>query len=223
VGGWGSGSNLRSAISTTSNAHRFDLMDLNGTEVLGPIHRELAERDDSLIEIEISVASDQGYWVRPWIGTRTGCETDSPYEVDRKLWLSETSMFVSVVCTRPNFGGRRLWLLCPRTNCARRCRVLYREWDTNPRAFACIRCARLAYSTQRESREDRLERRADRLASRLRLEPGSTNTYLKPKWMRYKTFQRIIDEIERMDSEWAPKLTKQFQPFLNSLGTFRNC
>jgi hypothetical protein len=47
-------------------------------------------------------------------------------------------LIVQLTATSVRFGGLR-WFVCPRPECLRRCRILYREVDTNARAFACRR------------------------------------------------------------------------------------
>ena len=63
--------------------------------------------------------------------------------------------------------------------------------------FACRHCYRLAYPSQRESPDHRALRRADRIRARLGWEPGILNgDGCKPKWMRWRTFQRLSAEHE---------------------------
>jgi hypothetical protein len=203
MGGWGSGSARRSWIATTDTALRLDICMLSGTRS-GQLFTEVLSRDaPPMVEIEINALDDGRYRFRPWIGTRTRYGWD-PGEIRRLDWLSETSLFVAIAASRANYGGIRLWFVCPRSGCGRRCGVLYREPDTNARAFVCVRCARLAYSSQRQSRTARLEVRANRIAARLVLKPGTSNVYVKPKWMRWLTFARLVDELDQLDSLWQP-------------------
>jgi len=51
--------------------------------------------------------------------------------------------------TATRFGGRRLWMLCPR--CSRRCRVLFIGFGR----VACRRCFRLRYQSQSLDQMDR--------------------------------------------------------------------
>jgi len=61
--------------------------------------------------------------------------------------------------------------------------------------FACRHCHRLAYDSQRERRDDRLTRRADRIRQRLGWEPGILNgDGGKPKGMHWRTFERLQDK-----------------------------
>ena len=54
--------------------------------------------------------------------------------------------------TRPRYGGVRWWFRCP--SCARRCAKLY--LPPGAECFACRRCHRLAYQSQREGPAERL-------------------------------------------------------------------
>src|SRR5215471_1357840 len=59
-----------------------------------------------------------------------------------------------IASERMYFGGRRHWFRCPR--CDNRCRVLY--YATRTWRIACLRCHRLRYLSQRETKEDRATR-----------------------------------------------------------------
>lgn len=61
--------------------------------------------------------------------------------------------------------------------------------------FACRHCYRLAYASSREDAGGRATRRADRLRARLGWEPGTLKGEGgKPKWMRWRTFERLAAE-----------------------------
>ena len=218
MGGWGSGSELRSSIATTAQAYKFDMSVLRETGLLDEFRRVLVQDPRAFVELELTAQREESYLLRPWIGTRTGNGPGlEPTEVSRVAWLAETSLFVTVVSSVPNYGGLRLWFLCPRSNCRRRCRILYRERHTNARAFTCVRCAGMAYQSQRETRVDRLANRANRLASRLLLESGTTNVYLKPRCMRWKTFASLAAEINRLDTIWQGIALRQLAPFVKAV------
>jgi hypothetical protein len=81
----------------------------------------------------------------------------------------------------------RAWFICPAVGWGRRVAILY-----GGSIFACRRCYRLAYPSSREDAGDRATRRADRLRARLDWEPGILNGGgEKPKWMRWRTFERL--------------------------------
>lgn len=87
-----------------------------------------------------------------------------------------------------NLGGQRPWFLCPARGCGRRVAILY-----GGGIFACRRCYRLAYPSQRETWDDRAARRADRIRDKLGWEPGILNGFdgPKPKGMHWRTFDRL--------------------------------
>jgi hypothetical protein len=108
--------------------------------------------------------------------------------------------------TEPHFGGRRTWFRCP--NCGRRCSVVYGK----ERGWACRRCWRANYPSQKEGRFDRLIRRARALRRRLgdrtvdapidHVELAGTSPD-KPKGMHERTYHRLATELERVESEAA--------------------
>jgi hypothetical protein len=100
---------------------------------------------------------------------------------------------VRVVCTPCNLGGTRPWFICPAVGCGRRVAILYGDGT-----FACRQCYQLAYASAREDAGDRAARRADRLRARLGWEPGILNGEGdKPKWMRWRTFDRLTAEHDQ--------------------------
>lgn len=95
--------------------------------------------------------------------------------------------------TRCHFGGSRLWFRCPW--CTRRCAVIYGL--SSDGYFACRSCLRLGYSSECEGVIDRLNRRMRKFEARL--DYGE----VKPKWMRWRTFEHICEEMERLDAAWG--------------------
>ncbi len=69
-----------------------------------------------------------------------------------------------------NYGGERVWFLCPARGCSRRVAVLYCG-----SIFACRHCHQLAYESQREAAHSRALSRAQ--AIRIKL-GGSSNMSL---------------------------------------------
>lgn len=116
--------------------------------------------------------------------------------------LSDASMIVQIADTSPNFGGRRLWFVCPRSACGRRCVVLYRPRSCNARAFACRRCHGIRYLSQRISPSRRAERRAERCARRL--VSNTEGDFQRPRGMHRATYTRLIRERVRFANlAWA--------------------
>lgn len=104
-------------------------------------------------------------------------------------WKSEEYP-VRLNWTACHFGGQRPWFVCPARGCGRRVAILY-----GGDIFACRRCYRLAYPSQREADYDRVARRAETIRRRLGWEPGILNGEGgKPRGMHWRTFERLADE-----------------------------
>jgi hypothetical protein len=72
------------------------------------------------------------------------------------------------------------WLWAAHSDPARRRHLAYRH------------CYRLVYRNQREPRDDRAARKADRIRDKLGWEPGILNgNGLKPKGMHWNTFEQL--------------------------------
>lgn len=106
----------------------------------------------------------------------------------RQVWTH-----VAVDWTPCHFGGFRVWWLCP--TCGRRCLKIY-GWGGR---HACRVCQRVAYATQRETPEDRIQTRANKLRKRLGGEPGVEMMPRKPKGMHWRTFERHYAELLAAD------------------------
>jgi hypothetical protein len=104
-----------------------------------------------------------------------------PLEVDDKIYLATT---------RPHFGGRRYWFVCPCTN--RRVRNLH--LPLGGRHFLSRRAYRLGYACQREREHDRALRRVAKLLRRLGGDPADGAG--KPPRMRWTTYHRLIAELD---------------------------
>ncbi len=98
-------------------------------------------------------------------------------DVTQRVWLDWTP------CT---YGGERPWLLCPL--CLRRMAILY----SGGAGFACRKCLRLVYQSQRESSGDRALAQAQAIRRRL---GGSANMLepfpMKPPGMHWRTYDRL--------------------------------
>ena len=89
--------------------------------------------------------------------------------------------------TSCNYGGQRVWWLCPVPGCGRRVALLF-----GGPVFACRHCHQLAYRSQRETDEARAARRASKLRDVLGWEPGLVSgPGDKPKGMHWRTFERL--------------------------------
>lgn len=86
-------------------------------------------------------------------------------------------LFARTAC---NYGGYRIWFVCP--ECNRRTSALYIGLGR----YACRRCWRLPYQSQSRGKVDRLLDRAEEIESMIEGEYGE-----KPKGMHWKTYERL--------------------------------
>jgi hypothetical protein len=124
-----------------------------------------------------------GFGAPPW--------TDGLADHVRLLYSREGEPFdypVWLQRTRCNYGGHRIWWVCPR--CQERRAVIYS--GGNDGRFGCRGCMRLAYSVEALGRYHRLQRKADKLGARL-LESDDGKQWLKPKGMHWRTFDALVD------------------------------
>ena len=105
-----------------------------------------------------------------------------------------------------HLGGSRPWFICPAKGCGRRVAILY-----GGGIFACRHCYRLAHASPREDASGRAMRQADRLRARLGWEPGIANPEGgKPKWMRWRTFERLAAQHDRLAAQSFLALALRF-------------
>jgi len=102
---------------------------------------------------------------------------------------------IRLIWTVPTYGGQRWWFRCPRTYC--KTTKLYLPnggWH-----FWSRRAYGLGYACQREDLFGRLQRRAAMLNRQLGGEGWGTwdTAPIKPKWMRWRTYERKYALWER--------------------------
>jgi hypothetical protein len=99
-----------------------------------------------------------------------------------------------------NYGGRRVWFSCP--FCHRRIAVIYGAG----KYFACRKCYNLAYLSCNEPDYQRMIDRANNLKEKLGGEGGLYSPIpSRPKGMHDKTYQKMVEEIARL--EWIGEMT----------------
>lgn len=118
-----------------------------------------------------------------------------------EAWRTMTET-VSLLWTPCQFGGQRPWFLCPGLvngqACGRRVAILYSEGPY----FWCRQCHELAYDSQRETREERLRRRGEKIRRRLGGSLGSDDPApSKPPRMHWRTYWRLHEQLRSVESE----------------------
>jgi hypothetical protein len=91
-----------------------------------------------------------------------------------------------------------MWFVCPRTK--RRVRMLY--LPLGARRFASRRAYRLVYTSQRGTAVDRAHRGQAKIKARLigDCDPDEWDLPPKPKWMRWRTYQRYVDKYDHYEA-----------------------
>lgn len=93
------------------------------------------------------------------------------------------------------FGGHRHYWLCP--HCGRRCEVVL--MGLGGRRWGCRVCLRLQYRSQYQLPMYRNMDRARDILSRLgAIDPNDPRSAIKPKWMRWATFNRKVSHATRL-------------------------
>jgi hypothetical protein len=110
---------------------------------------------------------------------------------------------VDLTWTPCRFGGKRPWFVCPTKGCDRRVAILYGK-----DGFACRRCRRFSYPSQRIPPNDRALARAQDLRIRL---GGSVDISQpippKPKGMHTWTYTRLCLRLLWAESEANAELS----------------
>ncbi|WP_411727504.1 hypothetical protein [Methyloglobulus sp.] len=76
--------------------------------------------------------------------------------------------------------------------------------------FACRHCYQLAYRSQRETADDRADRKANNIRKKLDWEPGILNAMGdKPKGMHWKTYYRIWWQYNEVSDQVLLRISKK--------------
>lgn len=118
----------------------------------------------------------------------------------RTLDLALSTSTMDLVTIPQRFGGVRWWFLCPFTG--RQVHKLY--LPRGAREFRSRQAYGLMYASQRESPMEKHVHKARRL--RRRLGDQCTELHgpipLKPKWMRWRTYDACVHAIQASESAW---------------------
>lgn len=102
---------------------------------------------------------------------------------------------VRLCFTRPNYGGKRWWMLCP----YRGLRVGKLYLPPNADRFASRQAWRLGYHIQRVARRDRVCERLFRLQSKLKSDQGVGSFPRRPKGMWRRTYERHLERYWELE------------------------
>jgi hypothetical protein len=143
-----------------------------------------------------------------WTNTYTGEETANAHFTCRMLAQQEGTLRIQMngmhqtifLVPKPRrFGGRQWYFVCPVLN--RRCSVLWM-----PPGATHFRCRQgwgrtVAYSSQFLDPDNRAHRGKAKIKSRLiaDLDPDEWELPPKPKWMRWRTYNRLEEKFDRYE------------------------
>ena len=116
---------------------------------------------------------------------------------------------IPLVRTQCNFGGSRLWLLCPGCLCNRR--ALYSPgWNSG--GFRCRVCQHLSYRSQRESKTLRMIGKWRKQKEKLEKKSGILlEACAKPKWMREATYLKKLLKIQEAKNSMSSCVQKEIE------------
>jgi hypothetical protein len=122
----------------------------------------------------------------------------------------ERRYVIHVSATRPNYGGRRLWLHCARPSCQRRSGRLFLD---DP-YFVCRLCAGVHYSSQTHPKP-RHVKRVER-AKAIRTELGGRPVRHdpppdRPKGMHRATYERLRQELLEIEQAEDERIDEAFR------------
>ena len=105
---------------------------------------------------------------------------------------------VPILRTPCRFSGERPWFVCDVSASGVYCGRTVVKLYSGGRLFACRHCYRLGYRAQRGDRMDQAHHRLRRLHQKLKAEYDGPDGCqpARPKWMRRRTYERVLRQIE---------------------------
>jgi hypothetical protein len=177
----GSGSGLRNGGPVTANHVSIDVRSFQRSGLLIPgttIGNIPMEETGQLPPVQLQVGVDEIS-----LTLRKSNELGSVREYTTRIRLERTSC---------NYDGSRVWFICPR--CSQRVAILYQGYS---RLFACRRCRKLAYRSQREAENDRALRKVNNLRAKLGWATGYIHGYgVRPKGMHRKSYELLLRQYD---------------------------
>jgi hypothetical protein len=183
-------------------------LDLNSLARKGFVHQGLRTSGKGIAWIN-------SYWGEVASGT-ISADMSGQSEGWLRIDLGALDQRIKLVAKPRNFGGRQWYFVCPATN--RLASVLWRPAGSS--RFCCRQTwgRQVAYRSQYLDRDSRAHAGQSKINSRLcsigGLDPDDWDFPPKPKWMRWKTYNRYEEKFDRYDdildygfAEAAAKLT----------------
>jgi hypothetical protein len=118
-----------------------------------------------------------------------------------RIRIKQLDQRITLVSRSRHFGGQQWFFICPRT--ARRAMVLW--MPPGARSFASRQGwgGQVAYASQFSTPFDRADQGTARIKSRLcsigGFDPDEWDIPPKPKWMRWRTYDRAVEKFDRYE------------------------
>jgi hypothetical protein len=142
------------------------------------------------------VDSDGEMIASGWVSSDLGGDSDGSLHIQ----IGELEQTINLATLPRHYGGRQWFFVCPVTN--RRASVLW--LPRGERQFASRKAwpGKVAYSSQFMTALDRAYLGMERIKQRLigELDPEEWDLPPKPKWMRWRTYQRFVERFERYEA-----------------------
>lgn len=111
---------------------------------------------------------------------------------------------INVVWQECRLGGRCALLVCP--VCDKNRRYL----SVRGERVACRECLGLTYRTRQETPFGRACIRYHQIVKKFGLPPGASLPFTKPKWMRWPTFYRLLEDGRRAEAQMCGYVARRY-------------
>jgi hypothetical protein len=109
----------------------------------------------------------------------------------------EVRQEILLTCTKPNYGGRRWWMICPYRG--HRVSILYKPGNGD--RFASRKAWRVQYKSQRIANRDKPFEALYRIQKRLGCQEGWELPIRRPKGMWHRTYAKLEDRFYQLNDE----------------------
>ena len=137
-----------------------------------------------------------------------------------RIQLGHLDQRILLITKRRHFGGRQWYFVCPYTN--RPASVLWKPPGAQSFASRQKWQRQVAYASQFMDRDARAHQGKAKISSRLcsigGFDPDQWDLPPKPKWMRWKTYNRMVEKFDRYES----MLEEDLLEMAVRLGLFRD-
>jgi hypothetical protein len=143
-------------------------------------------------------------WANNYIGEEVACaqfaaHMISAHEGRLRIQMGDTEQTILLVPRPRRFGGHQWYFICPVMNCS--ASVLWRPPGATRSCSRRTWGRRAAYASQLLDADNRAHRGKAKIKARLiaDLDPDEWGLPPKPKWMRWSTYNWLVDRFDRYE------------------------